>query len=64
MVSALPPFPFFNVDDVPTTTGQRWTKLKKRYENFLLAMHIEDTTRKRALLKHCIGPSAFALQTL
>ena len=50
---------FLNVDDEPTTTDQRWTKLKKRFETFLLAMHIEDITRKRALLKHYIGPSAF-----
>ena len=64
-ISALPPFPSFNVDDEPTTTGQRWTKLKKRFENFVLAMHIEDITRKRALLKHYIGPSAFdILETL
>ena len=58
MVSALPPFPSFNVDDDPTTTGQRWTKCKKRFENFLLAMDIDDPTRKHALLLHYIGPSA------
>ena len=59
MASAIPPFPSFNVDDDPTTTGQRWTKWKKRFENFLLAMDIDDPTRKRALLLHYIGPSAF-----
>ena len=32
---------------------------KKRLENFLLAMDIDDHTRKRALLLHYIGPSAF-----
>ena len=42
MASALPPFASFNVDDDPTTTGQRWTKWKKRFENFLLAMDIDD----------------------
>ena len=55
----LPPFPPFNVEDDPTATGQRWTKWKKRFENFLLAMNIEDDTRKRALLLHYIGSSAF-----
>ena len=59
MASSLPPFPPFNVEDDPTATGQRWTKWKKRFENFLLAMNIEDETRKRALLLHYIGPSAF-----
>lgn len=58
MASSLPPFPAFNVDDVdPTATGQRWDKWKKRFENFLLAMDIDDDTR--ALLLHYIGPSAF-----
>ena len=59
MASSLPPFPPFNVEDDPTATGQRWTKWKKRFENFLLAMNIEDGTRKRALLLHYIGSSAF-----
>ena len=59
MASALPPFPSFNVDDDPTTTGQRWTKWRKRFENFLLAMNVDEPTRKRALLLHYIGPSAF-----
>ena len=59
MASALPPFLSFNVDDDPTTTGQRLTKWKKRFENFLLAMDIDEPTRKRALLLHYIGPSAF-----
>ncbi|CAB3985054.1 uncharacterized protein LOC110987377 [Paramuricea clavata] len=59
MASSLPPFPPFNVEDDPTATGQRWTKWKKRFENFLLAMDIDDETRKRALLLHYIGSSAF-----
>ena len=42
MASALPPFASFNVVDDPTTNGQRWTKWKKRFENFLLAMDIDD----------------------
>ena len=58
MASSLPPFPPFNVEDDPTATGQRWTKWKKRFENFLLAMDIDDETRKRALLLHYIGSSA------
>ncbi|CAB4014964.1 Hypothetical predicted protein, partial [Paramuricea clavata] len=59
LASALPPFPPFNVDDDATTTGQRWDKWTKRFNNFLLAMNITDATRKRALLLHYIGPSAF-----
>ena len=59
MASSLPLFPPFNVEDDPTATGQRWTKWKKRFENFLLAMDIHDETRKRALLLHYIGSSAF-----
>ena len=59
MASSLSPFPSFNIEDDPTATGQRWTKWKKRFENFLLAMNIEDATRKRALLLHYIGSSAF-----
>ena len=58
MASSLPPFPPFNVEDDPTATGRRWTKWKKRFENFL-AMDIDDETRKRALLLHYIGSSAF-----
>jgi hypothetical protein len=59
MASSLPPFPPFNVEDDPTVTGQRWTKWKKSFENFLLAMDIDDETRKRALLLHYIGSSEF-----
>jgi hypothetical protein len=59
MASSLPPFPPFNVEDDPTATGQRWTKWKKRFENFLLAMDIDDETCKRALLLHYFGSSAF-----
>ena len=54
-MASLPPSPSFNVEDDPTATGQRWIKWKKRFENFLLAMNIEDATRKRALLLHYIG---------
>jgi hypothetical protein len=59
MASALPPFPPFNVDDDVTTTGQRWDKWTKRFNNFFVAMNITDATRKRALLLHYIGRSAF-----
>jgi hypothetical protein len=59
MASSLPPFPPFNVGDDPTATGQRWTKWKKRFENFLLAMDIDDKARKRTLPLHYIGSSAF-----
>jgi hypothetical protein len=43
----------------PTVTGQHWTKWKKHFENFLLAMDIDDETCKPALLLHYIGSSAF-----
>jgi hypothetical protein len=33
--------------------------MEKRFENFLLAMDIDDETRKRALLLHYIGSSVF-----
>ena len=59
MATSLPPFPPFDVDDDSTATGQRWSKWKKRFENFLLAMDITDETRKRALLLHYIGSPAF-----
>ncbi|CAB4029330.1 Hypothetical predicted protein [Paramuricea clavata] len=59
MASSLAPFSPFNVEDDSTATVQRWTKWKKRFENFLLAMDIDDETRKRALLSHYIGSSAF-----
>ncbi|CAB3987920.1 Hypothetical predicted protein, partial [Paramuricea clavata] len=59
MASSLPPFPPLNVEDDPITTSQHWTKWKKRFENFLLSMDIDDETRKRALLLHYIGSSAF-----
>ena len=40
----------------PTTLSNRWTVWLKRFERFVVAMDIKDTTRRRSLLLHLAGP--------
>ena len=57
--AALPFFPPFIPDSDPASTGPRWTKWVKRFENFLTAMNVTEPKRKRALLLHYIGEVAY-----
>ncbi len=40
----------------PTSLSNRWTAWLKRFERFVVAMDIKDTTRKRSLLLYLAGP--------
>jgi hypothetical protein len=55
----LPFFPPFVPDSDPASTGPRWSKWVKRFENFLTAMNATEPKRKRALLLHYIGEVAY-----
>ena len=57
--AALPFSPPFVTDSDPASTGPRWTKWVKRFENFLTAMNVTEPKRKRALLLHYIGEVAY-----
>ena len=39
----------------PSTVAQKWSKLKKSFEYFLVASEKNDGNRQRALLLHLIG---------
>ena len=56
---AMPFFPPFIPDSDPASTGPRWTKWKKRFENFLTAMNVNEPKRQRALLLHDIGEATY-----
>ena len=46
----------FSPYEDPTTLSNRWTVWLKRFERFVVAMDIKDTTRKRSLLLYLAGP--------
>ena len=58
-VTTIPFFPPFVPDSDPASTGPRWTKWKKRFENFMVAMNVTEPTRKRALLLHYVGETTY-----
>ena len=55
MMAHLPEFPKFDITSEPNSLGPAWEKWIKRLENLLIALQIEETTRKRALLLHYAG---------
>ena len=54
MATGLPDFPLFQAEP-RHTAATRWQVWLSRFDNLLVAMAIEDNTRKRAMLKHYIG---------
>ena len=54
----MPVFPPFDLDDY-TTVGTRWTKYKKRFANFCVALHVTDDKQKLALLLNYVGEEAY-----
>lgn len=60
MASAnLPSFPVFDVHGEPSSVGSRWTKWRNRFDNFLVALNIDDDKRKKAMLLHYAGPDVY-----
>jgi hypothetical protein len=51
----LPYLQQFNVHEDPASTGDRWAKWLKRFDNLLIALDITDKKRQRALLFHYAG---------
>ena len=51
----LPPFPSFSVHEDNSSVGSRWKKWFKRFEMYLAAHDVKDSTRKRALLLYSAG---------
>ena len=47
-------FPPFSLDEY-STISTRWTKYKKRFENFALALSAQDAAQKKALSLNCLG---------
>ena len=52
----LQPMPLFEPKADPTNTSARWTQWIERFNTFLIASNIKDTSRKRALLLYQAGP--------
>ena len=46
----------FSPYEDPTTLSNRWTVWLKRFERFVVVMHIKDTTRKRSLRLYLADP--------
>jgi hypothetical protein len=46
----------FKPNEDPASLSNRWTAWLKRFERFVVAMDIKDTTRKRSLLLYLAGP--------
>ena len=54
----LQPMPLFEPKADPTNTSARWTQWIERFNTFLIASNIKDSSRKRALLLYQAGPEA------
>ena len=50
----LPAFPPFSLDKY-STISIRWKKYKKRFENLVLALNIQDSAQTKALLLKYLG---------
>ena len=50
----LPAFPPFSLDKY-STISTRWKKYKKRFENLVLALNIQDSAQTKALLLKYLG---------
>ena len=61
MTAAPLSFSPFDPDIEPHTVGSRWEKWLDRFENYLVAMDINDGKRQKALSLHFAGESV--LQT-
>ena len=54
----LPAFPPFSLDEY-STMSTRWRKYKKRFENLVLALNVQDGAQKKALLLNYLGDEAY-----
>ena len=52
---ALPPFSL----DKHSAVSTSWRKYKKRFENLVLALHVQDGAQKKALLLNCLGNETY-----
>ena len=55
---ALPAFSQFSLDEC-STISTRWIKYKKRFENLVLALNVQDGAQKKALLLNYLGDEAY-----
>ena len=55
-LSGLPGLPSFDAVGEPATLAQRWLTWKEEFELYVTASGISDSTQKRALLLHLVGP--------
>ena len=55
MASALPDFPPFDINTDPTSVGITWKKWIQRFDDFLVALDVDDGNRKKALLLYYGG---------
>ena len=54
----LPAFPPFSLDEY-ITISTRWKKHKKRFENLVLALNVQDGAQKKALLLNYLGDESY-----
>ena len=57
-MSSLPPFPSFDITD-QVSLGPSWEKWLNRFENFLIALNVNNDARKKALLLHYAGEAVY-----
>ena len=51
----LAPLMPFDPHSAPSSIGQRWQAWRRRFETYLRALNITNTTRQRALLLYQVG---------
>lgn len=54
-------FATFDYKDNPTNCGARWKKWIDRFDNYLVAVNVVDSARKKALLLHYIGEDVYEI---
>ena len=55
---ALPAFPPFSLDEY-SMISTRWRKYKKRFENLVLTLNVQDGVQKKALLLNYLGDETY-----
>ena len=60
-MSALAPFPKFDVHGEETSLGVRWEKYVAKLENLFIGLNIEAKKRRKALLLHYAGDQVYEI---
>ena len=55
----MPTFPVFDIDGDPASLATCWNKWLECFDNFLVAMHINEPCRSKAMLLHVAGERVY-----